>query len=210
VEAAVLTPQLSASLGLSCRRIATAGNEADGRWGLLPPHPRFPLRSACLADGSLPRATTRLPSCARTFALGHDGTSHQISRVGARMRWQLETSQIVTEIIDYTASPTILLCRSRALGPLPFFEDTPSQGASPGPLKGSAPTAKPPGSGNNQFTSFLESLFFIWPRAGHVLSACARNAASLLVYFMSVRFFVWGGAEFIFLNGPVKALILKL
>jgi hypothetical protein len=24
------------------------------RWGQLPPHPRFPLRSACLADGSLP------------------------------------------------------------------------------------------------------------------------------------------------------------
>jgi hypothetical protein len=27
------------------------------RWGLPPPHPRFPLLSACLADGSLPRAT---------------------------------------------------------------------------------------------------------------------------------------------------------
>ena len=30
------------------------------RWGLPPPHSRFPLRSAFLADGSLPRATKRL------------------------------------------------------------------------------------------------------------------------------------------------------
>ena len=29
-------------------------------WGLPPPHPRIPLGSACLADGSLPRATKRL------------------------------------------------------------------------------------------------------------------------------------------------------
>jgi hypothetical protein len=45
---------------MCCRRLGTAGNEAFGRWGLPFPHPRFPLRSACLADGSLPRATRRL------------------------------------------------------------------------------------------------------------------------------------------------------
>jgi hypothetical protein len=54
VGAAAPTPQLSAALGLPCRRLAAAGNEL---WGL---RPRFPLRSACLADGSLPRATKRL------------------------------------------------------------------------------------------------------------------------------------------------------
>ena len=31
---------------LTCRRLATAGNEALGRWGLPTPRPRFPLRSA--------------------------------------------------------------------------------------------------------------------------------------------------------------------
>jgi hypothetical protein len=56
-------------LGLSCRRLAAAGNEVFGRWGLPLQHPRFPLRSACLADGSLPRATntamTAVPSFSR-------------------------------------------------------------------------------------------------------------------------------------------------
>jgi hypothetical protein len=86
------TPPHSAS----SRRLATAGNKALGRrelppphlrfqlrsaclvdgslpratrrltGGLPPPHPRFPLRTACLVDGSLPRATKRLPSFART------------------------------------------------------------------------------------------------------------------------------------------------
>jgi hypothetical protein len=46
---------------LSFRRLATASNETLGRRELQPPHPRFPLLSACLADGSLPRATKRLP-----------------------------------------------------------------------------------------------------------------------------------------------------
>jgi hypothetical protein len=101
VEAASPTPPLSAALGLSCRRLAAAGNEAllqdfkvagggcptntpASRYarlvlqtvryrgqrsassgllsrsrGLLIPHPRFPLRSACLADGSLLWATKR-------------------------------------------------------------------------------------------------------------------------------------------------------
>jgi hypothetical protein len=45
---------------LPCRRLATAGNEALGRRGLPSPHRRFTLRSACLADGSLSRATRRL------------------------------------------------------------------------------------------------------------------------------------------------------
>jgi hypothetical protein len=49
-------------LGLSCIRLATAGNEALGKWGLPSPHPRSPQRSACLAYGSLPRATKRLAS----------------------------------------------------------------------------------------------------------------------------------------------------
>ena len=51
--AATPTPTLSAAHGLSCRRFATAGNEALGKWGLLPPRPCFPLRLVCLAGGSL-------------------------------------------------------------------------------------------------------------------------------------------------------------
>jgi hypothetical protein len=39
--AAVPTPPLSAVLGLSCRWLATAGNEALGRWGGLPYTPAF-------------------------------------------------------------------------------------------------------------------------------------------------------------------------
>jgi hypothetical protein len=58
--AAAPTPPLSAALSFSCRRLAAAGNEAPGRWWLPFPHPRFLLRSACLADGSLPRAAKRL------------------------------------------------------------------------------------------------------------------------------------------------------
>jgi hypothetical protein len=83
--AAAPTPPL-----LSCRRLVTMGNKALGRWGFRPrtsasrcawlvlhsarysgrrgawqagavaPYPRFPLRLACLAGGSLPRATRRL------------------------------------------------------------------------------------------------------------------------------------------------------
>jgi hypothetical protein len=71
VETAAPTPLLSAALGLSCRRLATAGNEALIRWGLPLPHPRFPLRSAYLSDGSLPRATKRfsgLDCCPHTPA----------------------------------------------------------------------------------------------------------------------------------------------
>jgi hypothetical protein len=46
--AAVSTPPLYAALGLSCRRLAFAGNEALGRWGLQPPRP--PLSAAlCLS-----------------------------------------------------------------------------------------------------------------------------------------------------------------
>ena len=63
-------PPLSAALSLSCRRLATAGNEALGRWGLPPPPPRFPLRSACLADGSLPRATKFGLSCRELATMG--------------------------------------------------------------------------------------------------------------------------------------------
>jgi hypothetical protein len=33
------------------------GQRSAWQAGLPPPHPRFPLRSTCLADGSLPRAT---------------------------------------------------------------------------------------------------------------------------------------------------------
>jgi hypothetical protein len=54
------TPPPLAALGLSRRQIATAGSETLGRWGLPRPHPRFSLRSACLADGSLSRATNCL------------------------------------------------------------------------------------------------------------------------------------------------------
>jgi hypothetical protein len=60
VGASAPTPLDSAVVGLSCRRLATAGNGAPGRWGLPPPNPRFSLCSACLADSSLPRATKRL------------------------------------------------------------------------------------------------------------------------------------------------------
>jgi hypothetical protein len=63
VAGALITP-LSAALGLSCRRLATAGSKSFGRWGLPPLQPRFPRRSACLEGGLLPRATKRLPTCA--------------------------------------------------------------------------------------------------------------------------------------------------
>jgi hypothetical protein len=59
VGAAVPAPPLAAAPGLSCRRLASAGNETLGRLGCRPRTPRFPLRSACLADGLLPRATKR-------------------------------------------------------------------------------------------------------------------------------------------------------
>jgi hypothetical protein len=58
--AAAPAPPLFAALGLFCRRLATAGNEALGSWRLPLSSPRFMLRTACLADSSLPRATTRL------------------------------------------------------------------------------------------------------------------------------------------------------
>jgi hypothetical protein len=60
VGAAAPKSSFSAALGLSCRRPTTAGNVPLGKWWLPPPHPRFPLRSTCLADGSLSRATKRL------------------------------------------------------------------------------------------------------------------------------------------------------
>jgi hypothetical protein len=60
VGATAPTPPLSAALGLSLRRLAIAGNDTLGRWGLPPPHPRFPRCSACLTGGSPPRATRRL------------------------------------------------------------------------------------------------------------------------------------------------------
>jgi hypothetical protein len=75
VEAAAPTLPLSAALGVPCRRLATAGDETLGRWGLPSPTPplsaalglscrwlatagnealgRWGLHSACLADGSL-------------------------------------------------------------------------------------------------------------------------------------------------------------
>jgi hypothetical protein len=80
VGASSRTPPLFAVLGLSCRRLATASNEALRRWGLPPPHPHFQLRSACLADSSLPRATKRSASCSRTCALVKRPTPHRISR----------------------------------------------------------------------------------------------------------------------------------
>jgi hypothetical protein len=54
------TPAFRCARLLSCRRLATAGNEAPGRWGLPPLHPRFLLRSACLAESLLSRAANRL------------------------------------------------------------------------------------------------------------------------------------------------------
>jgi hypothetical protein len=57
VGAAAPTAPLPAALSLSCRRLAAAGNQALGRWELPSPRLRSPLRSACLAGGSLPRAT---------------------------------------------------------------------------------------------------------------------------------------------------------
>jgi hypothetical protein len=64
--AAAPTLPLSAALGFSCRRFANAGNKALGRWELPLPCPLFPLRSACLAGGSLQRATMRLVATAPT------------------------------------------------------------------------------------------------------------------------------------------------
>jgi hypothetical protein len=57
--AAAPTPPLSEALGLSCSRLASLGKEALGRWKLPPPQPRFSLRSARLAGGSLPQAKKR-------------------------------------------------------------------------------------------------------------------------------------------------------
>ena len=78
-------PLLSASLGLSCRRLATASNEAFSRWDCSPHTPAFRCarlvlqtaryrgqrratkHSTCLADGSLPRATNATMTFASVF-----------------------------------------------------------------------------------------------------------------------------------------------
>jgi hypothetical protein len=102
VGAAAPTPSLSAALGLSYRRLATAGNEA---LAILRAHLRTHM-------------TAMKP--------------RQISRVGARMIWQLGFSPKLTDgQIAFTASPTTIVHRSRALPPprtLPFFEDPPPPG----------------------------------------------------------------------------------
>jgi hypothetical protein len=131
----------SAALGLSRRRLATAGNVALGRQDSAPTPPRFPLRSTCLAGGSLPRVTKRLavyqkagggcrpqtPLCAalglsyrRLAAAGNErdqgGSVKFFASVleldcswGCRQRHSLK--------LAYTASPTTLVHRSRALRP---------------------------------------------------------------------------------------------
>jgi hypothetical protein len=55
----LIDSRISAALCSARNRLATADNEALFTW-LPPPHPRFPLRSVCLADSSLPRAMKRL------------------------------------------------------------------------------------------------------------------------------------------------------
>jgi hypothetical protein len=108
------------------------------RWGLPPPHTRFPLRSTCLAGGSLPRAL----NAAITAASNYSRWCTNEMAVGIFRR--------VTLKLVHTASPTILVYRSRKLFPSPtppilrrylLPED------SPGRLIGSAFTAKPPGCG---------------------------------------------------------------
>jgi hypothetical protein len=79
-----LSPLLSAALGLSCRRLATVGNEAIGRWGLLPPYLHSLLRSAYTADCVLPQATKRLVSCARN----HGSRVKFLASVHAKLRPQ--------------------------------------------------------------------------------------------------------------------------
>jgi Arc/MetJ family transcription regulator len=60
-------------LALADSRMVTAYSPPSGflsrRRGLPPPHPRFPQRSACLADGPLPRAATRLGLSCRRHAV---------------------------------------------------------------------------------------------------------------------------------------------
>ena len=139
--AAAPSPPLSAALGLSCRRLATAGSEALGRWRLPPPRPHFPLPSACLADGSLLRATTHLAGggcrphtpafqCARlvlqTARYRGQRSAWQVGAAAPRPRFPLPSACL--------ADGSLLRATKRLAG-----------GGSPGRLKGSAPTAKPPG-----------------------------------------------------------------
>jgi len=83
VGTAAPTPPLSAALGLSCRRLATAGNEVLGRRGLPPPHPRFPLLpckrlatagNEALGRWGLPPPLPRFPKlpCKRLATAGHE------------------------------------------------------------------------------------------------------------------------------------------
>jgi hypothetical protein len=92
VGAAAPSPPLSAALDSPRRRFADAENEAHGRWGLPPQHPVF-----CCAR--LVLQTTRYRGKRNAYhparALAH--SSRQISRVGARMRWQLELSPLLTD-----------------------------------------------------------------------------------------------------------------
>jgi hypothetical protein len=65
VRAAAPAPPLSAALGMSWR-LASAGNDPRGRWAAVPAPPISAALGFCLADGSLPRVTKRLPSSACT------------------------------------------------------------------------------------------------------------------------------------------------
>jgi hypothetical protein len=86
VGAAALTPPLSAVPGFCCRPLATACNRTLSRLGLPPPRTRFPLRSACLADGPFPRATERLAGggCRPTSPLpaAHDLSCRRLAIAG--------------------------------------------------------------------------------------------------------------------------------
>jgi hypothetical protein len=123
------------------------------RWGL--PPPRFPLRSACLGDGSLPRATKRLVSCARTCALVWFSAAEVYNDENFVA---IIAAAVLANcfIVVGRNPPTTLVYRSRALRPPPAppapsrSSKTPPPGeASPGRLVGLASTAKPLGRGKN-------------------------------------------------------------
>ena len=96
-----------AGTGLSCRRLATAGNETLGRGGLPPSHPRFPLRSACLPDGSLPRATKGLLFCTRTCALNRDHDDAPNFSLRCTNEMAVEISVTDSLKVAYTSSQTL-------------------------------------------------------------------------------------------------------
>jgi hypothetical protein len=151
------------------------------KWELLPPQPRFLLRSACLADGSLPRATNAIML----------GRSRRISRVGARIRWQLRLSPLTdgrTPKLAYTASSTTLAQRSCALRlPAPSRS---SRITLPGGARRSASQARHPQQSDRDvvITGFIFTVETLPPVAMYFrrVRAVGRSCAAALSYVSTV------------------------